>query len=198
MRIGSRIDAGLHAVTGDIGKDEMTESEAREMAHELVSRELRIIPPARDLDLAVLGRDIGHDRVSILLGSCLGEGRIAHKRRADRDTPDAERKKLLDVMKGPDAASRIDQDAGRLADGSKGTPVGRKRLLVLAEGTGEVDDVDPGGTCLPELLGDAGRVLAVDIHMGTVALLEPHDLATDQIYRRKEDHRTPPSSTILM
>ena len=125
-------------------------------------------------------------------GDLLGEGGIAHEGGSHGDALDAEREQPLERGKRAHAAARIHADALDAADRGDGGGVGRLGCGILLERRREVDDVDPGGTAGAELLGDGHGIVGIDLHPRTVAALEAHDLAGDQIDGGEDDHAPPP------
>ena len=58
------VDAGLHAVSVDVGEDQVAVAQARQAAHELGERDLLALAPAVDLDHAVLGGHVRDEKLA--------------------------------------------------------------------------------------------------------------------------------------
>ncbi len=94
------------------------------------------------------------------------------------------------------AAPGVDRKPLHLADGSYRLGVCLACGLVLAEGAGEVHHVDPASSPCEKVTRHRGGVVRIDVHAGAVPVRKAHHLASHQVDRGKEDHRTPPALTM--
>lgn len=196
MAIRRHVDARLHAITRDVGIHQMLKTQLGELRHGIVERHTRAIAPAVHLDLAIARGDIRYQQLAKALRRHLGKTRLGHQYGAQCDTACPEASQLVDARERADAAAHVHGQAVDAADSLNRRRVGSARVLVLAKGGGQVDDVHPACALLGKRAGNGHGVVGIYLAAATVAALQAHDLAVDQIDCGKQDHR-PNSSTML-
>ena len=188
MAVGIHVDARLHAVTGDVGVDEVAKAQLAQVPHDVVEAAGDVVAPAVHLDLPVTRGNVCHEARAEALGDDLGKRRLADEHRAQGDALGPHGAQLVDARERAHAAAHVDGQAVHLADGANRRVVGRTGPLVLLEGARQVHDVHPRGALLGEVPGHGGRVVRVDLAAGAVATLEAHDLARDEIDGWEQNH----------
>ena len=121
----------------------------------------------------------------------LGKTRLADEHGAERDALRSQPRKLVDARKRPNAATDIDGYAFHLADGADCLGVRRACRLVLFEGGGKIDHVDPRRARVGERARLSSRVFGIYLHVSTVAVLKAHDPTCYKVDSGKENHALP-------
>ena len=196
MAIRRHIDARLHAIARDVGIHQMLKAQLGKLRHGIVERHARTVAPAIHLDLAVARGNICHQQLAKALGRHLGKTRLGRQHGAQRNAASAIAGQLVDARERADAAAHVHGQAVDAADSLDRRRVGSARVLVLAKGSGQVDDVHPARALLGKRAGNGHGVVGIYLAAAAVAALQAHDLAADQIDCGKQDHR-PTSSTML-
>jgi len=181
MTIRRHIDARLHAIARDVGIHQMLKAQLGKLRHGIVECHARAVAPAVHLDLAVACGDICHQQLAKAASRHLGKSRLGHDHRAQRDATRAIAGKLVDACKRANAAAHVHGQTVDAADSLYRRRVGSARVLVLAKGSGQVDDVHPARTLLGKGAGNGHGVVGIYLAAAAVAALQAHDLAADQI-----------------
>ena len=130
------------------------------------------------------------------MGCHLSKTRLGHQHGAQRNAASAIAGQLVDARERADAAAHVHGQTVDAADGLDRRRVGSACVLVLAKGSGQVDDVHPARTLPGKRAGNGHGVVGIYLAAAAVTALQAHDLAADQIDSGKQDHR-PTSSTML-
>ena len=181
MAICCHVDARLHAVARDIGIHQMLKAQLGELSHGVVECHARAVTPAVHLDLTVACGDVCHQQLAKALGCHFGKTRLGHQHGAQRNATRTVAGQLVDARERADAAAHVHGQTVDAADGLNRRRVGGARVLVLAKGSGQVDDVHPARTLLGKGAGDGNGVVGIYLAAAAVAALQAHDLAADQI-----------------
>ena len=174
----------------------MLKAQLGELCHGIVECHARAVAPAVHLDLAVASGDVGHEQLAKALGRHLGKTRLGHQHGAQRNAARTVAGQLVDARERADAAAHVHGQTVDAADGLNRRRVGSACVLVLAKGSGQVDDVHPACALLGKRASNGHGVVGIYLAAAAVATLQAHDLAADQIDCGKQDHR-PASSTML-
>lgn len=196
MTIRRHIDARLHAIARDVGIHQMLKAQLGKLRHGIVECHARAITPAVHLDLAVARGDVCHQQLAKTLGRHLGKTRLGHQHGAQRNATRTVAGQLVDARERADAAAHVHRQTVDAADGLNRRRASSARVLVLAKGGGQVDDVHPARALLGKRAGNGHGVVGIYLAAAAVAALQAHNLAADQIDCGKQDHR-PASSTML-
>ena len=148
MAIRRHIDARLHAIARDVGIHQMLKAQFGKLRHGIVERHARAVAPAVHPDLAVARGNVSHQQLAKALGRHLGKTRLGHQHGAQRNAACAVACQLVDACKRANAAA-----------------------LVLAKGSGQVDDVHPARTLLGKGAGNGHGVVGIYLAAAAVAAL---------------------------
>ena len=196
MAIRRHIDARLHAIARNVGIHQMLKTQLGKLRHGIVERHTRAVTPAIHLDLTVARGDVCHQQLAKALGCHFGKTRLGHQHGAQRNTVSTIAGQLVDARERADAAAHVHGQTVDAADGLNRHRISSACVLVLAKGSGQVDDMHPACALFGKRAGDGHRVVGIYLAAAPVAALQAHDLAADQIDCGKQDHR-PASSTML-
>ena len=174
----------------------MLKAQLGKLRHRIIERHARAIAPAVHLDLAVTGGDVCHQQLAKAARCYLGKTRLGHQHGPQRNTARAIAGQLVDACERADAAAHVHGQTVDAADSLDRRRVGSACVLILAKGSGQIDNVHPACTLLGKRAGDGDGVVGIYLAAAAIAALQAHDLADEQIDCGEQDHR-PASSTML-
>src|SRR5690606_24559991 len=186
-KLGRRLDvhAAQLAVPRDVGVERVPHAHVGEALAQLYRRPARLLLPAMDHDLPLLGvkRDDNRLRPDGI-ESVLRDVRQADNQRAEHHARRARVEHLADLVYVAQAAAELDlrPDASQLAQGIK-VKVG------VVERPIEVDHVNPLGPCVLPAVRHLDRVVAVRDAAVGVALSQAHDLPAVNVNCRVYNHQ---------
>lgn len=104
MGICSHVDAGLHAIAGDVGIDQVPEALLGKLPHNLVKRQAHAIAPAVHLDLTIASGNVGYQQVAKAARRDLGKARLRYQNGTHGNALGAIPRKFIDACKRAHAA----------------------------------------------------------------------------------------------
>ena len=188
MGICRHIDAGLHAIAGDVGIDQVLEALLGKLSHHLVKRQTHAIAPAVHLDLTVASGNVGHQQVAKAARRDLGKAWLRYQNGTHGNALGAIPRKFIDACKRAHAAAHIDRQAIYLADRLDSARISLASGLILLERSRKIDHMEPRCALRGKLPRNRNGIVGINLAAASVAALQTNDLAANQIDSGKQNH----------